>query len=249
MQSTAQKPRTLITGAGRRIGAMLAEHLAAAGHDLVLHYHQSGMEAQTLAKQLRAQYGADVALVQADLAAPEMLANFWRDLPPCTALIHNASQFTRDTLADFTPEALRAHLAVHLESPLMLTQGFMAQLPTDHSQASIIVLTDGTMGWSVAPQFFSYAISKQAWHSAIDILAAAVAPHARANVIALGPTLMGATDNETTFAHLAERAPLKRTNAPIEVAQAIDYLLIAPGVTGQVLSLANGFGLNSARPV
>jgi len=236
----------LITGAGKRIGANLARHLAARGHGLVLHYHQSKEEAQALAAELEKTHAVTVTLLQANLSHPESLADFWRGLPPVTHLIHNASRFTRDTLASMNASDLRDHLAVNVESPLILSQGFMAQLPAG-AHGTVTVLGDGALGWSISPEFFSYAISKHMWQATISLLAAACAPRARANVIALGPTLPGAQDDDATFTRLAQRAPLQRHGEPSEVVAAVDYVLAAPGVSGQVISLANGFGLNGFR--
>lgn len=237
---------TLITGAAIRVGAAISESLAAAGHDLVLHYRHSASQAEALAQRLRDTYRVHVTLKQEDLENADELARFWEGLPPVSAIIHNASRYVRDTLADFTLADLRAHLAVHLEAPLLLTQGFMAQLPAGTS-GNIIVLGDGVKGWSVSPHFFTYAASKQLWESTIDLLAAAVAPRARANLIALAPTLESATDDHETFQRLAARTPLQRTGTPEEVCAAVHYLLNAPGVTGQTLSLAGGAGLATYR--
>lgn len=242
------KPTTLITGAGKRIGALLAHHLAACGHNLVLHYHHSGDEAAALATALRALPAAPtVTLVQADLAQPETLATFWRTLPPVTQLIHNASHYARDTLADFSPRQLREHLAVNLEAPLLLTQGFLAQLPP-HEPGNIVVLGDGYHGWSISPEFFTYAASKHAWASLIDLLAAACAPRVRANLIALGPTLKGAMEDDALFARLIARAPLQHTGSVPELCATLDFLWASLSITGQTFSLAGGMGLHTARP-
>lgn len=235
------KHTTLITGAGKRIGAQVARHLARQSHQLVLHYHRSKGEAETLAKELGA------ILVQADLSDPSSLADFWKGLPPVTNLIHNASLYQRDTLVSMMPENLRAHLAVNLESPLVLTQGFLKQLPKD-AAGNVIVLGDDALGWSASPEFFGYSISKHAWRSVIDLIAASLAPHARANLIALAPTLMGETDTKEMFERLANRAPLQRTGSVKEVLTAIDFVLKSPGLTGQVIGLGNGMALATSRP-
>lgn len=219
--------------------------MAARGHDLVLHYHRSQDEAETLAAELR-KAGAVVTLVQADLEKPEDLSGFWAGLPPVTNIIHNASRYTRDKLESFNAADLRAHLAVNLEAPLVLTQGFMGQLPAG-SAGRVIVLGDDALGWSASPEFFTYAVSKHAWASLIDLLAASCAPRATANVIALAPTLPGETDSPEMFTRLAARAPLKRTGSVEEVLTALDFLLASPGMTGQVLGLGNGMGLRSFR--
>lgn len=246
---TKDLPATaLITGAGRRIGAVIAEHLASQGYDLVIHYHRSVVAAQELQQRLHKTYRRRITLKAADLADPASLEEFWAGLPPCTLLIHNASRFHRDTLAEMTAATLRHHLAVNFESPLLLTQGFMAQLPED-AAGNIIMLGDGMAGWSIAPPFFTYAASKLALSSSIDLLAAACAPRARANMIAPGLTLEGESDNDDTTQHLTERAPLHRRGTPQEVCTAIDFLLASPGMTGQIVSISNGFGLVSARTV
>lgn len=242
---TSARPTALITGAAKRIGAKLARHLASEGYDIVLHYHRSAREAEALAAKLRA-LGATVTLRQADLADTALLGRFWKGLPPCTLLVHNASTFVHDSLGTMTASTLRTQVAVHLEAPLLLAQGFMKQLPKGKA-GNIIILGDGEFGWCVAPQFFSYAVSKHAWASVIDLLAGAVAPRARANVIALGPTERNAGDSKETFAMLAREVPLKRESRISDVTAAIDYLLTAEGTTGQVISLANGFGLATYR--
>lgn len=233
-----QKPTTLITGGAKRVGAEIARHLAARGHDLVLHYGSSRVDAEALAAEVRGR-GTAVTLVQADLAQLDSLEDFWVGLPPVTHLIHNASRYVRDTVATMTLADLRAHMAVNFEAPLLLSQGFLQQLPPGE-MGSITVMGDDTLGHSVAPEFFSYAISKHSWRSAIDLLAAAVAPRARANLVALAPTLPGVNDPDGLFDRLAERAPLKRTGSVEEVLGALDYVLGAPGVTGQIIGLGNG---------
>jgi NAD(P)-dependent dehydrogenase (short-subunit alcohol dehydrogenase family) len=241
-----QKPTTLITGAGKRIGAAIAQHLASAGHHLILHYHTSHAATQALADDLR-ERGATVTLVQADLSDTATLATFWRDLPACHHLIHNASRYTRDTIRNFTPADLRAHLAVNLEAPLLLTQGFLAQRPTTIN-SHVIVLGDGALGWSISPEFFSYAVSKHAWASLVDLLAASCAPHTRVNLLALAPTLPNENDSAEMFARLAAASPLARTGAVDDVLAAIDYLLRSDGITGQTIGLGNGMGLATKRP-
>lgn len=242
-----KQPTILITGAGKRIGAALAAHFAARGHALVLHYHRSAKEARALAASLRAQHGVAVTLVKADLARAEGLENFWHGLPPCQAMIHNAALFERDTLARLKPAQLQAHLQINFVAPLLLTQGFVNQLPTK-SVGSVLILGDGVDGASIGPEFFSYAISKTAWRGALDVLASACVPQVRVNMLALGPTLRGAKETPAMYRRLAARAPLQRTGTVEEVCEAAAFLLQAPGVSGQVVSLANGHGLTSYRP-
>lgn len=247
MNTTLHRPTALITGGAKRVGAHIAAHLAATGYDLVLHYHRSRTEAETLAAQLQTAHGIIVTLHATDLEQTGALDHFWDGLPACDLLVVNAAIIERDTLADFSAARLQRQLAINLEAPLLLAQGFMAQLPPERS-GNIIVLGDGTMGWSIAPQFFTYSISKHAWVAAINLLAAAIAPRARANLLTLPPLLPNVGEDDALFERLARRAPLQRTGSPDEVCSAIDFLLASPGVTGQAISLANGMGMSSSRP-
>ena len=64
----AGRPVALITGAGRRVGAVIARTLHAAGYDLALHYRHSADEARALADALETERGASTLLLQAELA-------------------------------------------------------------------------------------------------------------------------------------------------------------------------------------
>lgn len=237
------KPTILITGAAKRIGAAIAEHLAHAGYDLVLHYRDSAAEAEALAATLRATPAAPhVTLARADLADTENLTHFWQGLPSVTHVVHNAASFTREPFAQFTPAQLRAHLAVNFEAPLILTQGFLAQLPAG-ALGSVTVLGDGAFGASISPQFFPYAVSKLAWEPVISLLAASLAPRARANLLALGPTLRGEAEDEAMYRRVAEGCALQSGGHPAEVARTVGWLLNQPNVTGQTINLAGGRGL------
>jgi len=238
----------LITGAGQRIGAALAEHFAARGWNLVLHANRSQTHADGLAAQLTKAHGVRTHRVTCDLSDDHALADFWNGLPPVQALVHNAATFDRDTLAAMDIAVLHKQLQVNFIAPLLLTQGFMRQLAPD-ATGSVVILGDGVMGWSVSPEFFSYSVSKHAWVGTLDLLAAACAPRARVNLVALAPTLPGPTDTPELFERLAARAPLARTGTPHDVCHAVDYLMGAEGVTGQWLSLAGGMELATARPL
>lgn len=242
------RPTTLITGAARRVGATIAERLAQQGHDLVLHYRASKTEAEALAASLTQQHGAHVTLVQADLVNLESLSTFWNGLPPITHLVHNAASFAREPFAHCTAGQLRGHLAVNFEAPLLLSQGFAAQLPAG-VQGSVTVLGDGSFGASISANFFPYAVSKLAWESVISLLAASLAPQARANLVALGPTLPGAIDNAAMLKRVAHASPLQRGSNPDEVARTVLWLIAQPQITGQIIRLTGGMELRMLTPV
>lgn len=240
-------PCALITGAAKRVGREVALHLAQHGYDVVLHYHSSAEEAEKLATEIRA-LERRAHLVRADLSKPEEVSRLFDGLPigPVTLVVHNAARFIRDTIDDMKPDVLEEHFRVNVLSPMLLTQAFVKHLPTTLS-GHVVTLSDGIMGWSVSPQFFSYAASKLAWLPLTDLLAASLAPRIRMNTIALGATLPGVMDTPKSFSKLAEISPLKRTSNTQEVCRTLSYILETPSITGQVFYLSSGMHLSAER--
>lgn len=241
----SERPRALITGAAKRIGARIAEHLARRGCDIVLHCHLSVNEAEALSETLRS-YGARVAMMRQDLSKVHELGSFFEGVPACDILVHNASAFIRDGLEDMDAEVLEAHMRVNMMAPLLVSQAFAKQLPAGRG-GNIVLLSDSAYGWSISPHFFSYAASKLSLSACTDLLASALAPSIRVNTIALGPTLENTADSAGLFDKLASLSPLARTSTPEEVLSALDYLLDTPSATGQVLALSSGMQLATRR--
>lgn len=241
----------LITGAAKRVGAALAHHFAAKGWDIGLHYHRSEAEAAALAASLR-ETGRRVALLPADLGDPEacsaLVRQAFAELPGLCAVIHNASLFERDRLASLTAERLQAHLAVHLQAPLLLAQQFAALLP-EGTEGNLIHLTDGLYGDSLSGAFFSYCVSKLALIEVTPLLALELAPRIRVNAIGPGLTIPGVQDTEASFRWMQEQVPLQRKSNPEEICRTVDFVLESPSLTGQHLMLSGGMHLKSLMPV
>ena len=65
----------LITGAAQRIGASIVRDLHTQGMDIVIHYNNSGSEANALAQGLEAERPDSVHLIQADLLDDKVYGN------------------------------------------------------------------------------------------------------------------------------------------------------------------------------
>src|SRR5690625_7854655 len=90
-------PVALITGAGRRIGAHVARALHAAGHRVIVHYHRSADDANTLVGELNDTRPDSALALSADLADITQLNTLaqrasahWQRID---VLINNASSF------------------------------------------------------------------------------------------------------------------------------------------------------------
>ncbi|MEO5611926.1 MAG: SDR family oxidoreductase, partial [Sphingomicrobium sp.] len=91
------------------------------------------------------------------------------------------------------------------------------------------------------PDFLSYTISKRALAGLTELAARAFAPKAiRVNGIAPALMLRSAGQSEENFAVMSKANPLRRAIEPGDVVAALRYLIAAPAVTGEVLTIDGG---------
>ena len=227
----------LVTGAGRRLGRVLALQAARRGYDVIVHSHHSGDDAQETAALIRA-VGRLAETQSADLSSPRDCSRLLHTQAPVTLLVNCASAFEDDSIETLSADSWDAHLAVNLRAPVLLAQAFAAALPEGRS-GQIVNITDQRV-WRLTPRFFSYTISKAALWTATQTLAQALAPRIRVNAIGPGPTLASVHQAPGEFEREAAAVPLGHGPTPEEVAAALAYLIDAPSVTGQMIAVDGG---------
>jgi NAD(P)-dependent dehydrogenase (short-subunit alcohol dehydrogenase family) len=242
MDEAAIMPRAaLVTGAAQRIGRAIALALAADGWAVAVHYRASRAAADALVAEITGGGGQAVALA-ADLADESAVAGLVpravAALGPLGCLVNNASSFENDTVATATRASWDEHIEVNLRAPLVLMQGFAAQLPEAASGAIINMLDQRV--WSLTPYFVSYTVSKAALWTLTQSMALALAPRIRVNGIGPGPTLPSPRQSEEQFARQCAAVPLRRGTSPEEIAAAVRFILAAPAMTGQMIALDGG---------
>ncbi|MGC6440019.1 MAG: SDR family oxidoreductase [Candidatus Puniceispirillaceae bacterium] len=237
--------RILITGAARRVGAALAEALAADGWPLVLHYNRNHKEAAILAERLADDFGIEVTLMQADLADPEACQDMMAEVlakGPLGGLINNASRFGYDSATDFKPDEIAQHMAVNLTAPALLTQAYAKALSADE-KGHVINMLDAKL-FGLNPDYFTYTLSKAALHNLTLISAQAFAPQLRINAIAPGIILPSGPQDEAAFQLAHRRNPLNQGADIQEIVAAMRFLLSARSITGEVIVIDGGLHLN-----
>jgi len=231
----------LITGAVRRIGRTLAEHLARDGWTVGIHFHGASTEADAVVEGIK-RAGGQAAAVAADLADAKavdtLIARTVAVLGPLGALINNASIFERDEIGGITAQSWDSHLDINLRAPLFLSQAFAAQVPGPGRGAIINILDERV--WSLTPHFVSYTVSKAGLWTLTQTLALALAPRIRVNGIGPGPTLPSPRQSQAQFDAQAQSMPLGHGTTPGEIADAARYILAAPSMTGQMIALDGG---------
>jgi NAD(P)-dependent dehydrogenase (short-subunit alcohol dehydrogenase family) len=225
----------IVTGAGKRVGAVIAEALIERGWRVVAHVRRNEDEAPA----------ATVKAV-ADLADPqcaEAIFAVTERLPPVRLLVNNAARFARDGFGDFSLAEFDAHMAVNLRAPLLLTEAFAARHEAGRD-GLIVNILDSKIA-APNPDFLSYTLSKQALAGFTELAARALARRGiRVNGIAPALMLRSTGQSEENFRAMHDRNSLGRGVEPADVVRAIDYLLAATSVTGEVLTIDGGQRFN-----
>jgi pteridine reductase len=235
-------PLALITGAAKRVGRATALRLADAGFDIAFTYLSSEPEAHALAQELESK-GRRALAIRADLTQPSIAADEIHraiavEFNHLNVLVNNASLYLPADLAHTTSELLHKLNAIHVESPLLLTQKFEPMLRA--AKGHIVNMVDllAERPW---PQYLPYCASKAAlWNLTLG-LARALAPEVTVNGIA--PGVVDWPDNypESEKQKYLKRVPLNRAGTPEDVANAIHFLVTeGTYLTGQILRLDGG---------
>jgi pteridine reductase len=243
MAEHAQTRRVaLITGAARRIGAVIARRLHAAGWDVALHCRRSRAELDALIAELERTRASSTLALQADLddvdALAPLVAKASDRFGRLDALVNNASAFYPTPIDLATPAQWDELFAANARAPFFLSQAAAPHLA--ERNGAIVNLVD-LYAENPLAEHPIYSMSKAALAAMTKALARDLAPDVRVNGVAPGAILWpDAGKNDAEQHAMIERTPLKRIGAPDDVAGAVLWLLDAPFVTGEIVRVDGG---------
>ncbi|RAO74794.1 pteridine reductase [Dyella jiangningensis] len=243
MSPRHERPVVLVTGAGKRVGAVIARTLHAAGYDLALHYRRSAADAELLAASLERQRSGSTYTVQGELAdidvLPDMVQRVLNRFGRLDALVNNASAFYPTPVGTATPAQWNELFASNAQAPFFLAQAATPALR--EARGAIVNLVDIYAERPLANHPL-YCMAKAALAAMTRSLALDLGPDVRVNGVAPGAVMWPSDGKpyDDQQAMLA-RTPLQRAGSPEDVAGAVLWLLRdAPFVTGQIIRVDGG---------
>ena len=218
-------PTAIVTGAGKRVGAVIAQALIDDGWRVVAHVHNDADAVPEGAVKVVADL-ADAACGRAMFAAAG---------PEPRLLVNNAARFVEDGFGSFSADELDAHMAVNVRAPALLIEEFARVAPRG---ALVVNLLDAKLA-APNPDFLSYTLSKQALAGLTELAARALAGRGiRVNAIA--PAVMMPSGEQGNFEAVHALNPLGRGVDPADVVRALRYLIAAEAVTGEMMAIDGG---------
>ena len=242
-QTTLDGRWALVTGAAKRIGAVIARTLHEAGANVAIHYHRSAAEADQLAAELNRQRPNSAFTISADvrdIAALERMAN---DVVARTGrldvLVNNASNFYPTPLGTVTPEQWHDLVGSNLKAPLFLSQ---ALLPSLRAARGVIVNIVDVHWQRPLREHPVYGAAKAGLAMLTRSLAKDLGPDIRVNGVSPGAILWPDEGmSESLRASIIKQTALKRSGEPEDIASAVLFLVRdAPYVTGQIIAVDGG---------
>ena len=232
----------LVTGAGRRMGRVIALTLARAGASVIVNYSQSRAGALDTVVEIRA-LGVDSLAVRADVSKPVQVRAMFRTVERKFArldiLVNNAGIFYQRKWDRLSENDWDRILGTNLKGPFFCAQA-AARMMMRRKRGTIINISSlgGLEAW---PSYTHYCASKAGLIMMTRCLAKALAPHIRVNSVAPGSILFPGEERSPWTENVLKTTPLQKAGGPEDIAEMVLYLVTRGDfITGQVIAVDGG---------
>nr|WP_320119912.1 SDR family oxidoreductase [uncultured Marinifilum sp.] len=235
-----QNKTALITGAAKRIGKHVANHLAAKGFNIAIHYNISKIPALTLQSELQEKYPErKFKIFRCDLNDELQLENLMDKVmlhfDKIDVLVNNASVFDRGIIRETNIELYNKQLDINLKAPFVLSRDFVL----NNNKGNIINFLDTRISGN-GNSHAAYNLSKVALAHLTKMAAIEFGPDIRVNGIAPGATLSPEGKGNEYLNKIAQNTPMKVPGGIVPILQSVDYILNNKNLTGQILYCDGG---------
>ncbi|GAA1541283.1 SDR family NAD(P)-dependent oxidoreductase [Nocardioides humi] len=239
----------VVTGGARGIGAAIVEAAVDQGCAVCFSYVSDDQRAASVQAKLSTPQ-VPVLAVKADVADPDsaaLLIDRAASLGDVVGLVNNAAMLNRIGLfVERSPEEMRRLVEVNVLGVMYACREVIRRWLADGVRGSVVNISSTGAAVGAAGEFVTYAASKGAVDSLTIGLGREYARHGiRVNAVSPGTVDTGvhATVGDPDRAsRLAEFIPMGRTGEPMEIAEAVMWLLSerASFVTAANLRVSGG---------
>jgi pteridine reductase len=239
-------PVALVTGSGKkRVGATVADALAAAGYHIAVHYRTSATEAAETVAELRT-HGVEAEAFAADLssggAVRGLVAEVLRRFGRIDVLVNAAAIWESKKLEEVTEQDVKKHFEVNALGTFLMCQQVGLQMVKQPEGGVIVNIGD----WAEVRPYLNYAAyfpSKGAVTALTRCLAVELGsrnPNVRVNCVLPGPVMLPPDLPEAERKEAIDATLVKREGRPANVAKAVLAFVQNDFVTGACLPVDGG---------
>ena len=230
-----------MTGGAKRVGRGITLTLARAGANVVINYNTSVGEAHRTAADAEA-LGVQALPVAADVTddsqVQDMVKAATDHFGTIDVLVNNASTFAFDAFPTDDLSVWHRSIDTLVHGPFYCANR-VAPVMLD-SGGGVIVSIGDLSAFEPWPGFAGHAVGKGAIISLTRQLALELAPTIRANAVVPGPALRPADYDDATYQRVADETLVGRWGTPTEMGQAVQFLIEADYITGEVITVDGG---------
>ena len=242
---------SLITGASRGIGRVIAEVFAEEGAKVVVNYNKSEKEAVTVVDTIKKQ-GGEAICVKADVSRSLdvrcMVKATLEKYGRVDILVNNAGILIAKDLLETSEDEWDRTIDINLKGAYLCAKE-VAPIMLDQKKGKIINISSNSgLYHPSAMRFTEYVTSKAGMNGLTKALALRLGPYITVNAICPGwiKTEMVEYSDSELESRILEETALKRYGTPDEVAASAVFLASdeANFITGELLIVAGGRGMH-----
>jgi NAD(P)-dependent dehydrogenase (short-subunit alcohol dehydrogenase family) len=237
-------PIALVTGAGGRLGEVIARQLAKNGYQVIVHVNTSRVQGKKLVQDITRD-GMKASLATCDFSKPTNVPGFFQDIidqhGALDLIVNNASAFDYDLPGKASHAALSRSLAVHVETPFLLMD-LAYKAASKKRPVTVVNILDQKVV-NLNPDYYSYTIGKCALYAMTQLWQ--MSPTNKMRVFGILPGLLFPSGKQTKkdFERVRNDTILGQNPSPQDIADVILLVARTGSMPGQNLVVDGGESL------
>lgn len=234
----------IVTGGAHRLGKAMALRAAKLGANVAITYHASSQKADQTCTEIEA-LGRKSMAIRCNQANTDEIKTtvdaIYDHFGRIDGLVNSASVFIEKDFFDVDPEGWDWVIAVNTRGPFFFTK-YASEYMLATTGGAIVNIIDESVS-KPNTKYPDHSISKAGLWSLTRLSALRLAPSIRVNAIMPGAVLKPPDWEDARWEALKKDIPLSKLGSPDDVCQALEYLLCADFVTGQMIVVEGGVTL------